>query len=115
MFLQAIIIWAYLACSFFLIGPMTTKSDLGHFLYWPRLVGQHSSILASLNLFAFLSTFSSFHSINCKKGHLISSHHDLMLGQGIYLRVATETGAGLLHSLRCVYKMKLLVAFNSEI
>ena len=31
------------------------------------------------------------------------SHRDLMLGQGIYLRAATETGAGLLHSLRCVF------------
>ena len=67
-FLQAIIIWAYLSCSFFLVGPMTTKSDLCHFLHWPRLFCQHSSILASLILFAFLSTFSSFHSINCKKG-----------------------------------------------
>ena len=67
-YLQAIIMWAYLSCSFFLIGPMTTKSDRGHFLHWPRLFGQHSSVLASLILFAFLSTFSSFHSINCKKG-----------------------------------------------
>ena len=115
MFLQAIIIWAYLACSFFLIGPMTTKSDLGHFLYWPRLVGQHSSILASFNLFAFLSTFSSFHSINCKK-RTISCQRDLMLGQVIYLRPAKETrGRSVTFSEVCIYKMKLLVAFNSEI
>ena len=85
------------------------------FLYWPRLVGQHSSILASLNLFAFLSTFSSFHSINCKK-RTISCHRDLMLGQVIYLRPAKETrGRSVTFSEVCIYKMKLLVAFNSEI
>ena len=39
-----------------------------------------------------------------------------MLGQVIYLRPAKETrGRSVTFSEVCIYKMKLLVAFNSEI
>ena len=101
-YLQAIIMWAYLSCSFFLIGPMTTKSDRGHFLHWPRLFGQHSSVLASLILFAFLSTFSSFHSINCKKGQFPAIVTSCLVKSYTWDQQKRQ-GAGLLHSLRCVF------------